>query len=202
MKTSTSLENSTKWKLVLKDKYFSSLQSALWSKWAKFENTDLKYMWLSSLDRGLLDKGLADGQFSRPIWLFSCHFVGFSFGWMCGFWAGFRILTFLQDFESKDDKVRLWKVCAQCCVRSQCIKNTYVMFYTRIIYKSHICSFYKKLTCRKLSHRNPWNVRNPSYNKSEFMTSQMLTTLFWKYDTNIAAISYYISFNFMFISML
>ena len=28
----------------------------------------------------------------------------FSVGRVCGFLAGFRILTFLQDFESKNDK--------------------------------------------------------------------------------------------------
>ena len=37
-------------------------------------------------------------------WLL-CGF--FSIGQVCGFWAGFRILTFLQDFESKDDKIPL-----------------------------------------------------------------------------------------------
>ena len=45
--------------------------------------------------------------FHTQLGLFFVALRAFSFGWMCGFWAGFKILTFLQDFESKDDKMCL-----------------------------------------------------------------------------------------------
>ena len=47
------------------------------------------------------NSGLPDGQFSGPVGLvFAGTVWAFPIGWVCGFGASFRTMTFLQNFES------------------------------------------------------------------------------------------------------